>query len=148
MDPVYEHYKYTNYVVRFSKQTKTGVRLDDSGIPSIDMTFIDSEVSALEECLGIKVKRCSVRVKIAPDWMLSEKGQYFPCNVPDVNFQCTGIQQYPAAIITTPNLASFRHELIHLVTQAQHGDPEFLCDSYKRRGSPVEPSGEIACAND
>jgi len=101
----------------------------DSSGASIDLLYLDKQADILEGCLHMSIQRCAVRIKVAPDWKSEARGQYFPCTA-NKEGMCTGIIQYSATIITTPDAASFRHELIHLVTQiAEHDHPVFKkCD--------------------
>jgi hypothetical protein len=127
IDPRYEFAGFTAYRFGQPQRTPRGTMVDQSGHP-VDLQYIDAQTAALEACLGVKIVSCAVRVKVAPDWQQDQRGQFFPCTAsPDG--ACTGINQYPALIITTPNLRSYRHELIHLVTHRDHGDPVFAkCD--------------------
>lgn len=136
----YENYSITKYLIDHKniKTTKSGIKVDTSN-QEVDLDKIDRLTEDLEKCLqgfGYKaVKRCGFNIKIAPDWRQQDcaGGQLFPCL--DSSFAhgcqnekcacgCYGVIQYPSSIITTPDLKSYKHELIHLVTFSVHGDQE------------------------
>lgn len=129
----------THYKVRPNTTTPKGINVDTSEM-EIELAILDQETSALEQCLGITIDRPSVVVKIAPDWRISPctGAELFPCSLepsvcfgsqpqpdPECPCACGGAVQPPNVIVLTPNLAAYRHELIHLVTRANHGDPRF-----------------------
>ncbi len=137
-DERYASYKYTNYTIRAHQKTKDGIRVDTSGF-DVDFDRIDMLTFELEGCLQQSIKRCGFRVKIAPDWQYYECSQreLFPCQLPefrngclddDCPCGCTGTNQDPSTVVVTPNLAAFKHELIHTVTHRDHGDPVFACE--------------------
>lgn len=134
----------TNYEVSPTIATPDGISVDNSGI-AVDLGLLDLETTDLEQCLGLSIDRSSVIVKIAPDWFTSpcSSQQGFPCSIdpslcfggqpqpnPDCPCACAGAVQPPNIVVLPPNLVAYRHELIHLVTHAVHGDPEFAqCES-------------------
>jgi hypothetical protein len=124
-----ENFKFTAYKFSANQKTPSGINIDTSGV-DVDLVYIDEQTRALEECLGIEIKRCAVQVKIAPDWQADPSGQWFPCKaVP--SGMCAGINQYPSLIVVPPSAAAYRHELIHLVTRKDHGDPVYKrCDGH------------------
>ena len=136
MNSVYEHTRYTDYTVGSTQKTKDGISIDISE-QTVDLVRVDSLTRELETCLGRSVERRAFVIKIAPDWRMQECAgrQLFPCSLP--NFEpgcadrecpcgCAGILQWPNVVVTTPNLASLKHELIHLVTrQIDHQYPAF-----------------------
>ncbi len=135
----------TNYEVNPSTTTPNGINVDTSGFEELDLEFLDRETIKLEQCLGISIDRPSVVVKIAPDWRISPctGAELFPCTIeptvcfgnqpppdPECPCACGGAVQPPNIIVLTPNLVAYRHELIHLVTRVNHGDPRFeQCES-------------------
>ena len=74
-------------------------------------------------CLGVEFQPCGVHaVMVAPDWTTHAMGVYggtqaFPCaNTPPENL-CSGVNQWPATIIITPDLHAYRWELVWLLTR-------------------------------
>lgn len=137
-DERYAGYNYTSYTIRANEKTHDGIRVDRSGF-EIDFDRIDQLTLELEACLQQSIKRCGFRVKIAPDskYHACSQRELFPCR--DPNFRpgcleeacpcgCTGVNQYPSTVVVTPNLAAYKHELIHTVTHRDHGDPVFNCE--------------------
>lgn len=137
---IYENYPMTKYIIDHNntKTTKSGIRVDISN-QGVDLDKIDTLTDDVEKCLrgfGYKaVKRCGFTIKIAPDWRQQDcaGGQLFPCvnagfsagcEKNECACGCYGAIQYPSFIITTPDLKSYKHELIHLVTFSVHGDQE------------------------
>ena len=126
-DSRYENYPFTSYVVRPKKTSPRGIRVDTSGA-DINLQYLDDQTAILEKCLNITINSCAVTVKIASDFTQEPSGQWFPCAVPGGK-KCAGVNQYPNILVLPPNLRAFRHELIHLVTHKEHGDPVFSnCD--------------------
>ncbi len=132
--------RITNYEVSSTTITPDGIEVDASGLDPdvvIDLDFLDEETSTLEWCLDVPINRAGFVVKIAPDWHTSScsGNQVFPCNIPPSQCSgtnpncpcaCGGAVQPSNIIVVTPNLATYRHELIHLVANtADHNDPRF-----------------------
>ena len=126
----------TNYKVSASVQTSGGISVDSSGI-DMDLNVLDSDADKTEICLGLSIDRDGFNVKIAPDWYVFQtddgrSAQVFPCDLPpsycgnQTPCVCAGVVQPRHTIVVTPNLAAYRHELIHLVTGAKsHEDAVF-----------------------
>jgi hypothetical protein len=132
----YEFTKYTNFKLGKMIKTRSGIAVDTSG-QMINLEALDSKTAELEKCLGHSIKRCGFKVKLA------DKSAYYPeisrelfsCNLPGFEkgcekesppCGCSGIVQYPNIVVITPNLESYKHELIHLVTGiSDHKDPIF-----------------------
>lgn len=125
-DPRYEQ---TRYPVHFEYDpdatTPMGINVDANGLP-VDLLRIDMLVDEFENCYGKPVKRCGIRITIEPP-LVTEPSEGFYCGLGDTGI-CTGLYQYPALIIVTPNLAALKHELVHLVAHRDHGDPMFRCE--------------------
>jgi hypothetical protein len=134
VDPGRANMRYTSYIYKTTLKTQSGIQVDLSG-QEVDLAKIDIMVSDLENCLHISISRCGFRVKIAPDWKFQEcaGGQTFPCKDPTFpagceslpcSCGCYGVVEYPSTVVTTPDLKSFKHELIHVVTHTTHKDGE------------------------
>lgn len=128
VDPRYEQ---TRYPVRFKFRpdaiTPQGIRVDTSGLP-VDLLRIDDLTDEFEACYGKPVKRCGLRVKIVPPTLVTPDGrESFYCGTGETGF-CTGLTQYPALVLVTPNLAAYKHELVHDVAHRDHGDRLFRCE--------------------
>ncbi len=137
VDPENEHNNATDYDVSPNRRTPDGIDVDTSG-KEIDLAEVDRLTSYLEDCANIKIKRCGVTVKIAPDshWQECAGRELFPCTTSELAQDCTelscpcgcaGTVQYPATAVVTPNLAAYVHELIHIVFRADesHTHPAF-----------------------
>lgn len=135
--------KITNYEVNPDTATLAGIRVDTSGF-EVNLEWLDQQTTSLEECLGISIDRTGFVVKLAPDWRVSPctGAELFPCSLapsvcfgdqpqpdPECPCACGGVVQPPNILVLTPNLLAYRHELIHLVTHAAHGDPQFACEN-------------------
>ena len=129
----------TNYEVSPTTTTPDGIDVDDSGM-AVDLDLLDRETTDLEQCLRLSIDRLAFVVKIAPNWFTSpgSSQQGFPCSIdpslcfggqpppnPDYLCACAGAVQPPNIVVLPPNLLAYRHELIHLITHAVHGDPKF-----------------------
>ncbi len=147
--PPYSGYrkKITDYEVHVDAITDAGIAVDTSGF-DVRFSDIDLDTEEVERCLAkqlgsstYRISRCSFTVKIAHDWYISEctGTQLFPCDVPETGCgpfscicECTGAVQGASVIVSTPNLMSYKHELIHLVTglgEDEHDNEAFKCDS-------------------
>lgn len=109
------------YPMHFDKRTPLGAWVDTSGT-AVDLDAIDDMTLETANCLRTEIVSCSLRVKVAPDYKTTEGVQWFPCLQPNGMRKCTGVVQFPSIVVTTPNLASYRHELVHNVTHATEGD--------------------------
>lgn len=122
-DARYETSRVTNYPVPNTTRSPRGIAVG----PGVDPARVDALTSEVEDCLGVSIQACGIHaVIIAPDWFTINSAQVFPC-LDGIQGLCAGVVQWPATIITTPNLAAFKHELIHVVTRRLHGDPVFRC---------------------
>lgn len=137
VDPAYENSSATSYRVKIDVKTPSGIEVDTSGF-DVDILRLDRLVADLEACIDRPIKRCGFRVKIAPDarYQACAGMELFPCRARELAegcennacpCGCSGAVQYPSVIVTTPNLASVPHELIHLVLRADqtHSHPAF-----------------------
>lgn len=136
MNPVYESAKFTDYAIGKTVKTQSGVMVDTSG-QEVDLAKVDQLTAEFEACTGKKVERSAFILKIAPDWRYEECAarQLFPCKIPSFEkgcedqtcpCGCAGILQWPSTVISTPNLAPFKHELVHLVFGiVDHSNPWF-----------------------
>lgn len=127
----------TDYDVSPSVRTPDGIGVDPSGM-DIDLDAIDQDTRDLETCLELSINRSGFNIKVAPDWFVpTEKpnAQVFPCDILPSQCgnkpmcYCYGVVQPRHTVVITPNLAAYRHELIHLVTNTGHDNPQFeLCE--------------------
>lgn len=129
-DDRYEQARFTNYPVPTTHKSKRGFAIG----PGVDGDKVDAVADSLARCLGVPVHACGLHaVMVAPDWTLAPGQplggtQVFPCvNGPDGRYGlCTGINQWPATVIVTPDMAALRHELIHAITHQDHGGDAFV----------------------
>lgn len=124
VDPRYEGYRYTDYEVRPNASTPGGIQVDTSGF-DVDLPGLDRDMEELGRCLGKEVRSCGLVVKVAPDWFWYAGEQVFPCSAG----KCMGVIQWPNVMVLTPNWKAAKHEGVHLVAHAAHGDPAFRCAS-------------------
>lgn len=127
----------TNYEVNANTTTPNGIEIDTSGF-NLDLDAIDHATNDLEICLKLSIDNNGFNIKVAPDWFVpTEKpdAQAFPCDLPSSQCGnkpvcvCYGVVQPLRTVVITPNLAAYRHELIHLVTNTGHDNPQFeLCE--------------------
>lgn len=117
-DTRYEAMRYTNYVVPRTTKSKLGIAIG----PGVDGDKVDQLTKEVESCMGVTVKTCAIHaVMIAPDWYVSPDythTQIFPCRDTPPENLCMGVNQWPSTIITTPNLASYKWELVRLLTHS------------------------------
>ncbi len=126
----------TNYEVHPTTVTPDGIKVDDSGFV-VNLDLLDQETISLEQCLSLSIDRTGFTIKIAPDWFTSPSSgnEGFPCNLRPSECStapcaCAGAVQPPNTVVLPPSLLAYRHEMIHLVTHANHGDPQFeLCEN-------------------
>jgi len=119
VDPRYQYMRYTNYPLPGTTKTPMGIPIG----PGVDAQRIDDLTRLTVACMGVDFQPCGVyAVMIAPDWSeypMSAYGgtQAFPCaNTPPENL-CSGVNQWPATIIITPDLHAYRWELVRLLTR-------------------------------
>ena len=154
-DPAAGAPKYTAYQISSTKKTAGGIAVDGSGFETAAiLALIDRKTAEVETCLrgkrpALRIRRCGFTVKIATDWGYAVSGgivphalatpeqaaaqQVFPCQVGPSNL-CYGINQFPSTIVVPPDLAAYKHELIHAVLHLRHNpavsdanlDPAFL----------------------
>lgn len=119
----------TSYSVSYDLVTNRGLLVDTGGEP-VSAEALDEKLMELEDCLGREILGQCIGVKIAPDSYISEctGAELFPCDFPedrcaairppgmDCPCNCTGVVQDGNIVVVTPNLAAFKHELIHVVT--------------------------------
>lgn len=100
----------TRYTVPSLNKSPLGIPIG----PGIEGAKIDKAFIEVSECLGMKFNSCGVHaVFIAPNYitMMDEEGtQVFPCKDP-ISGLCTGVNQYPATIILTPDMKSLKWEV-------------------------------------
>jgi hypothetical protein len=122
----------THYRVDPDETTPGGIRVDTSGF-EVDLVRLDALTVELEACLvpiltdlaPFSIDRGGYDVKIPPDWFEENGLQGFPC---DYYGKCAGVVQPQHDIIVPPNLAAYKHELIHLVINWPfHDNPAFAC---------------------
>lgn len=119
----------TSYEVDYDLITNRGLLVDTSGLP-VSSEALDAKLLELEDCLGREILGQCIGVKIAPDNYISEctGTELFPCDFPENRCEeirspgetcpcnCAGVIQDGNIVVVTPNLAAFKHELIHVVT--------------------------------
>lgn len=122
----------TDYQVHVDSITPHGIKVDSSG-EEVDLREIDRQVDALEECLETSIQRTCLRIKVAPDWYISECSgqQLFPCDINDqvcldkglteedleiCPCNCRATIQDENTIIVTPDLRLLRGELARMIT--------------------------------
>lgn len=127
----------------FSARTPMGIAVDAAG-SSVDLAEIDRLTTQVTRCLNDlgayrgSVRACGMRVMVAPDWRFQECAgrQLYTCESPEFEAGCenqlcpcgcAGHVQYPGIVVVTPDLAAYKHELVHLLTRRPHGDPAFSC---------------------
>ena len=118
----------TSYKANYDLVTNRGLLVDTSGLP-VSAEALDAKLSELEDCLGREILGQCIGVKIAPDSYISEctLTELFPCDFPedrcaairppgvDCPCNCAGVIQDENIIVVTPNLAAFKHELLHVI---------------------------------
>lgn len=134
-DERYPNERYTPWAFRGEATTPGGVVVDFSGRPPDRMVLerIDGLIERTGDCMGRRIHGCALRVKIVPAAAITECAgvQVFSCTAIRQNADhadcggCTGVVEWPATIVTTPDLASLPHELLHAAFQLDHGAPEF-----------------------
>lgn len=94
----------TAYVVDASERTPLGFAVDRSGV-DVPIHAIDAELARLEDCMERVIERCAVRIKIAPDTVVSESGHdVFPCG----DNRCDAMVQDDDVAVTSPSLSQLR----------------------------------------
>ncbi len=123
VDDAYQNYSSTEYKFRPDLVTPLGAHVDTSGF-AVDVAKIDADIVALGACLHMTIHACAVRILIAPDMERTDDNrQWFQCHPGGVPDRCAGTNQWPAIVVTTPDLASLPHELEHDVTHKRHLPP-------------------------
>jgi len=114
-DTRYEPMRYTAYDVPRTTPTKRGIPVG----PGVDGARVDALTAEVEACMGGKVRGCAIHaVMVAPDWRSLNGGpQVFPC-ADQLDGWCHGINQWPATIVTTPDLHAFKWELVRMLTKS------------------------------
>jgi hypothetical protein len=106
-----------------------GLQLDD---PNCEVDFVDlmHQIEYLDECIEEDIRWACITVKVAPDWEVSPHtgAQLFPCERPEsvcerkegyldeYECDCRAIIQDETTVITAPNLALFKAEIVRMVT--------------------------------
>ena len=65
------------------------------------------------------MRDCGIHaVMLAPDWFVAPgtETQDFPCDVPPSQL-CTGINQWPATLVVTPDLHAYKWELVRMLVK-------------------------------
>jgi len=123
----WDHNEMVRLTFRGNVKTPLGVTVDTSGHP-VDLKAIDEVLEETAACLGVSLRPCGLRVKIAPDFLDFDGRLAFPCGQ-DGTFVCEGAIMYPATMVVTPSFRkSLRHEAIHILGQQPgHGEAFQRC---------------------
>jgi len=116
------------YDLDFSAQTPGGIWVDPTG-QDIDLAKIDTLTDELESCLGTRINRECIGVKIPDDWFVSECSgeELLPIPAPPELCDAKGLPrdcgsywrvetQDDNIIVTPPGLKLYKAELARIVT--------------------------------
>lgn len=122
----WDHNEAVSYVFRQNATTPLGVVVDTSGFP-VDLQRVDAILTDVGQCLGVKVRHCGLRLKVAPNALDFDGRLAFPCGD---GLACEGAILYPATIVVPPDLNEngLRHEAVHILAQDPgHGSAHQRC---------------------
>ena len=123
----WDHNEAVSYTFRKDAKTPRGVTVDTSGHP-VDLARIDAILEEVGSCLGVKVKFCGLRVKVAPNFLDFDGRLAFPCG--NGERVCAGAIMFPATMVITTDLENggLRHEAAHVLAQDPgHGPAQKRC---------------------
>lgn len=139
-DQRYDNSRYVSFNFVKTTTTPSGIVVSDPHPSPERNRLIDRAFDQYERCLGRKVYRCGIRVMIVPETEVCAKHpelQMFRClghMSADCPGLCTGTNEWPDIIVTTPDLRSILHELGHRTEHYDDGNPFF-----DRCGVPFVP---------
>jgi len=128
----YENHYLTlkRYDANFTLQTPKGIWVDATG-QNVDLAKIDELTDELESCLGTRVNRECIGVKIPDDWFVSECSgeELLPISADDSLCLAKGVTPTPECpcnwrvetqddniIVVPPGLKLYKAELARIVT--------------------------------